>query len=41
LYFAEVMHDLYYAKNPITNEHNPIISEHYYNIIKIDCIKAI
>lgn len=32
--FSEVMHDLYYAKNPITNEHIPTISEHYYNIIK-------
>ncbi|KAL0134314.1 hypothetical protein PUN28_001250 [Cardiocondyla obscurior] len=32
--FSEVMHDLYYAKNPITNEHTSIISEHYYNIIK-------
>ncbi|KYN05745.1 PREDICTED: ribonucleoside-diphosphate reductase large subunit [Cyphomyrmex costatus] len=32
--FSEVMHDLYYVKNPITNEHIPIISEHYYNIIK-------
>lgn len=30
----EVMHDLYHAKNPITNEYTPIISEHYYNIIK-------
>lgn len=34
LCFTEVMHDLYYAKNPITNEHIPIISNHYYNIIK-------
>ncbi|XP_012529979.1 ribonucleoside-diphosphate reductase large subunit [Monomorium pharaonis] len=32
--FSEVMHDLYYAKNSVTNEHTPIINEHYYNIIK-------
>ncbi|XP_012218821.1 ribonucleoside-diphosphate reductase large subunit-like [Linepithema humile] len=32
--FSEVMRDLYYAKNPVTNKHTPIISEHYYNIIK-------
>ncbi|KAL6257905.1 hypothetical protein P5V15_011504 [Pogonomyrmex californicus] len=32
--FSEVMHDLYYAKNSITNQHTPIISEYYYNIIK-------
>ncbi|XP_011162453.1 ribonucleoside-diphosphate reductase large subunit [Solenopsis invicta] len=32
--FSEVMHDLYYARNSITNQHTPIISEHYYNIIK-------
>ncbi|XP_012234261.2 ribonucleoside-diphosphate reductase large subunit [Linepithema humile] len=32
--FSEVMHDLYYAKNPVTSEYTPIISEHYYNIIK-------
>ncbi|XP_029167610.1 LOW QUALITY PROTEIN: ribonucleoside-diphosphate reductase large subunit [Nylanderia fulva] len=32
--FSEVMHDLYYAKDPVTNHRTPIISEHYYNIIK-------
>ncbi|EZA57687.1 hypothetical protein DMN91_002734 [Ooceraea biroi] len=32
--FSEVMHDLYNAKNPITNEPTPMISEYYYNIIK-------
>ncbi|KAG5348227.1 RIR1 reductase, partial [Acromyrmex charruanus] len=32
--FSEVMHDLHYAQNPVTNHYNPIISKHYYNIIK-------
>ncbi|KMQ88788.1 ribonucleoside-diphosphate reductase large subunit, partial [Lasius niger] len=32
--FSEVMHDLYYAKDPVTNQHTPIINERYYSIIK-------
>ncbi|XP_020282426.1 ribonucleoside-diphosphate reductase large subunit-like isoform X2 [Pseudomyrmex gracilis] len=32
--FSEVMHDLYHAKDPVTKKHIPIISKHYYNIIK-------
>ncbi|XP_014488754.1 PREDICTED: ribonucleoside-diphosphate reductase large subunit [Dinoponera quadriceps] len=32
--FSEVMHDLHYARDPVTNEATPVINEHYYKIIK-------
>jgi len=34
MYFAEVISDLYHAKNPDTNEHFPIISKKYYELIQ-------
>ncbi|GAB1861964.1 Ribonucleoside-diphosphate reductase [Camponotus japonicus] len=32
--FSKVMHDLYHARDSVTNQHTPIISERYYNIIR-------